>query len=60
MVRALVRLNTRFGYLDAAGRFIMPLHYPREDSFSEGIAVTTVAAPHRVKPEKEAVAAAAD
>ena len=58
--RALVRLNNRFGYLDPAGRFVIPPRYLRAESFSEGLAVTAVAAPHRVKSEKKPGSATTD
>ena len=50
--RALIRLNGRFGYLDPAGRFAVPPRYVRAESFSEGLAVTAVAAPRRARPER--------
>ncbi len=50
--RALIKLNNRFGYLDPEGRFVIPPRFLRAESFSEGLAVTAVAGPHRAKPEK--------
>ncbi len=52
--RALIKLNNRFGYLDPEGGFVIPPRFLRAESFSEGLAVTAVAAPHRVRPEKKA------
>ena len=42
---ALVKLNGRWGYLDRTGRFAIPPRYVRAERFSDGLAVTAVAAP---------------
>ena len=48
--RARVKLNGRFGYLDATGRFVIPPQYLRADDFREGLAVTAIPAPSKAAP----------